>query len=1000
MGLTLEDDAPGYEPHDVDVTFDNRYGVCRDKAALLVALLRIAGVRAFPVLIHAGSKRDSGVPSPFFNHAIVAVETASEHARSRYMLMDPTDESTKDLFPAYLSDKSYLVARPEGEGLWTSPVPSAEVNMLHVETEGSLDGNGDALLSTTFHFDGINDTVVRHGILKKTPEERRRWGEGLWRGIAAGAELLSIEIRPDDLRDTDCRLTMKTVVRLPEAVLRGDTQDSLKLPFITRVLSIASGILNDNTALEKRRFPLVLPCTAGTDETLRLSLNGALGRVLSVPKTEQIQAGAYVYDRKVDCTNGVLTARRTVRVADVDFDVPAYGRLRDARKEVETAERVEPLFAARADDGANVRNHLHSRTIHYLSPTAWVVTNIVEKDVLTYRGKQDTSELKFSYAPCTRGVELVSATVSNRNGKVFSITPREINFMDCGWAASAPRYPASKILVANLPAVEIGSRVRYVVAHTVTNAPVADAFTYVFGGADPYVLERVEMHVPHGLPFRHESFRLPGDALTIEQNDRERVYTWTMRNPARRPEESSQPPEALWRAGFRVSLADWEGHGKALVGALAAARGEGSAWCPWSGDSTCTANARRRAREVTAGCASPSERIVAIRRALQANAVRGPGVFELPFDRAFTAPDQVLAEGYGSRADHMNLLYTMLEAVGFRCSFVLVANDSRGFRGTEAQWRAVPRPGIFGTLVLRAVWNGGWMRMPWCGAAQEFWISRENEFTPPEASSHVGDSFFDPQENAFGRIRERGVGQWMSRDDNYCRLDVRENGAVDFDLRNFTYGAEVGGQRKRFRELLPEMRSRFHQRLLGCLSRNAVATSELETDVEGYPFVLSLRAYAENYAVVNGNSITLRIPDFTERVFKISGERRRSPIAVEGEPETVETYEVVFPAGYTEIETLPKDLAIYNPLDAGDAWLKHEVSRRIVEDRLHVTVRRRVFRERATLLGADYHPVLRDWNRRAAADAARTIVVRRIGFPGASPADMKTIPPVLSASGR
>ncbi|MCK4983498.1 MAG: DUF3857 and transglutaminase domain-containing protein, partial [Victivallaceae bacterium] len=35
MGITTEDTAPGYEPHDVSITFNNKYGVCRDKAALL-----------------------------------------------------------------------------------------------------------------------------------------------------------------------------------------------------------------------------------------------------------------------------------------------------------------------------------------------------------------------------------------------------------------------------------------------------------------------------------------------------------------------------------------------------------------------------------------------------------------------------------------------------------------------------------------------------------------------------------------------------------------------------------------------------------------------------------------------------------------------------------------------------------------------------------------------------------------------------------------------------
>ncbi len=39
MGLTPEKDRPGFEPHNVCITFNKKYGVCRDKAALLVSLL-------------------------------------------------------------------------------------------------------------------------------------------------------------------------------------------------------------------------------------------------------------------------------------------------------------------------------------------------------------------------------------------------------------------------------------------------------------------------------------------------------------------------------------------------------------------------------------------------------------------------------------------------------------------------------------------------------------------------------------------------------------------------------------------------------------------------------------------------------------------------------------------------------------------------------------------------------------------------------------------------
>ena len=65
LGLTVEKIAPGYEPHPVNMTFDRRAGVCRDKAALLVAMLRMAGFDAYPVLIMVGPKKISRFPSLF-----------------------------------------------------------------------------------------------------------------------------------------------------------------------------------------------------------------------------------------------------------------------------------------------------------------------------------------------------------------------------------------------------------------------------------------------------------------------------------------------------------------------------------------------------------------------------------------------------------------------------------------------------------------------------------------------------------------------------------------------------------------------------------------------------------------------------------------------------------------------------------------------------------------------------------------------------------------------
>ena len=189
MGLTMDDTSPGYAPHDVDITFDNRYGVCRDKAGLLVAMLRLAGFRAFPVLIHVGAKLDPEVPQPFFNHAIVAVESlnvskfeslkvggtfkpSNPQTFKHYILMDPTNENTKDLFPSYLCNNSYLVCRPEGENLATSPVPPPEENDLEIESSATLARDGSMFFETAIALGGINDTMYRGALVKRTPEER------------------------------------------------------------------------------------------------------------------------------------------------------------------------------------------------------------------------------------------------------------------------------------------------------------------------------------------------------------------------------------------------------------------------------------------------------------------------------------------------------------------------------------------------------------------------------------------------------------------------------------------------------------------------------------------------------------------------------------------------------------------------------------------------------------------------------------------------------------
>ena len=414
------------------------------------------------------------------------------------------------------------------------------------------------------------------------------------------------------------------------------------------------------------------------------------------------------------------------------------------------------------------------------------------------------------------------------------------------------------------------------------------------------------------------------------------------------PDEPSQPPLVRWRPSVTVSTADWKGQGAAILDALARARAAGSE------------AARRKGRELAG--------ISAIRAFLAHNLrVTGPGMFELPFDRAFSPPDRALADGYASGTDRMNLLFSLLEGAGFRCSFVFAADTVHSFTLTETERRHMPRPSSFDALVIRAVDGNGCV----------FWVASENEYTPPETTSREGDDYYDPASDKFGTVDVSLDSVWRSHEVSRCRITVRENGSADFDITNLTYGSGVGSFRKRFEEMLPELRSRFFQQLVGALSENATATSALTTDTKGYPASLSFSAYVADFAVIQDDALTLTIPDFSSSLFSVGGPLRKSPLAVMGKNEAIDVYEIVLPKGYVEIERLPENLLLSNPMRPEEAWLTHDVSHRIEDGRLHVTVRRRVRRERATQLSADYCPFLRDWNRRAASRACRTLVVRR-----------------------
>ena len=919
MGLTMEDTSPGYAPHDVDVTFDNRYGVCRDKAGLLVAMLRLAGFDAFPVLINVGAKLDPEVPQPFFNHAIAAVDRGGRD----YVLMDPTNENTKDLFPAYESDKSYLVCRPEGDALRTSPTPDPAHNALRVTSRGVLAKDGSLALDCDIRFDGANDTLYRAAFVRWTPEDRVKFFERAFKRLSPGAELVRCDVQPRDMRDTESPVRATVSARLPEMLLRGETRETLAVPFASKTLGLANFLLEGNTSLATRKYPLVLETTAMLDETVEIDLGGSVGEVLELPDAAAVGLAprasrrALDYVRSFSVSNGVLKAARRMSVAKVELAPEEYGDLREDVKRVEATERKNPVFRVDPLAEADVRWIEQSSEIDVASDTAWTVTNRVVKEVLTYKGRKSAAEIELTFNPCVEKLEVVSAVVSNRDGRVTAVAPREMNVMDCGWAARAPRYPASKILVVNLPAVEIGSVISYVTARTVTNAPAAFYGAFGFDSTEPLGRRYV------------------------------RVNGWSREvvGPKRVPREPGQPAAWLWRDRLVVSsnrFAKIDLKVEPFVSPLVAA---GS--------------------------------VRAVRDWMAKNVkVAGPGLYEVSLAAQLTPPETVLRERYATRLDYVRTLAALLRGAGFEADVVLAAdNADEPAALRERDKFEKPNVRAFDEALCRVrVRKGGFLGFG--GETQEIFVGTESQYAPLGTSGFAGSDYFDPATGEFGVVTVPD-GKFLDCEGETAVYRVREDGAVDLDVKKETWGSGVEAFRKTYSEILPEDRSRLYQSILGDLSQAATATGELETDVEGYPATCAFKCYIPDFATVEGDAITLRLPNLLSKLPTFTGRDRWTPFVVGAADREFEDVTVRFPEGYVVAEHLPESFSFADPSDPKSTWLVSRVKARVVDGALEVKVRRDVSPRVLTWHAADAIELERERSRRASSRANSTIVVRK-----------------------
>ncbi len=870
MGITTEKEAPGYEPHDVSVTFENKYGVCRDKAALLVAMLRLAGFKSYPVLIMAGPKKDNEVPNPYFNHAIVCVDRSAT-GQPAYILMDPTDENTRELLPAYLSDKSYLAARPEGDMLRTSPIIPADENMLKIHTKASVNETGVMLADTEIKFEGINDGMFRGHFARLKPEERKKSFESLVKKVLPSAMLIEWKLFPENINDTSVPLNAKIKYFSDDVLTEGTGAMIIEMPWFGTKTGVVNFVLGE-TGLDKRKYALETDIACGTEEKIEVNLENAVGKLSELPVYGNTDNELFQWTRNLKLDGNILSGDGSVKLKTVRFSPAQYLELRNFLKNNEYESRKKPVFRTQdsyqAETGKKSDSEQDMLIIkdlkeYQLTDSGTLkITVETAKKILSYGGKKKNSEIKISYNPAWDDVKIEYAKVTSPLGGVKELSPEEINMMDQAWVASAPRYPAGKILVASLPGVDENSLIEYKIVYEHKNRPFYSFIEY-FQGFNPIKEKKVGLKLPENKICRISELNI---ANKVDRELAGNSRAWRLNDMAGLKNEKSLPPLYTFVPGIVFSDGDWRGYCAKLKECLTKSAGNQK-------------ETIKKALEIAGAEKNRDRKIRKIRDFVAINIrAAGPEINDLPFE-CISPGDRTLADAYGNSADRAVLIHSMLEAVGIESEFV-VASDLPCLDTIVQTIKDNPVGGIFNRVTVKI-------------SGEDIYLNDTNQYA--EIGTSAGNGLAGLFLNS-GEISEiKSAVDRADRTENVIEIRIDKKGNARIVSEQKFYGNDFTAFNQQFSEITPEEKRRYFQEACAQISQSARPSEDLYIDNKSYPGIERISVDVERFAVIDRNYMYFYINNPLQLLAGNETGKRENPYFIGKKSDLSTIFKIVLP---------------------------------------------------------------------------------------------------------
>lgn len=192
--ISISFGAGRYRPHSAREILSNQYGDCKDKHTLFAALLKAAGIQAWPALIGAGLKFDETLPLPSqFNHVITVLPQ-----NGQFLWLDTTAEVAPfALLEPSIRDETALVIPNTGAGkpsLLKTPADPPFKTSDSVFVKASLAADGTLTGHFDLHMEGDNGLLLRAGFRQLAPAQWQALAQQIAYSMGYAGDVSGVEV--------------------------------------------------------------------------------------------------------------------------------------------------------------------------------------------------------------------------------------------------------------------------------------------------------------------------------------------------------------------------------------------------------------------------------------------------------------------------------------------------------------------------------------------------------------------------------------------------------------------------------------------------------------------------------------------------------------------------------------------------------------------------------------------------------------------------------------